>query len=96
MERLRRRLSERMGETSRLMTESGWELFCRPSGGMFLWARWPGIDDAQTLVDSAARQAVSLASGAVFTPEMAASPWIRINVTYADDARALNFLRSPV
>lgn len=96
VERLRRRLSERIGQTCQLMAESGWELFCRPSGGMFVWARWPGVDDAAILVEHAAKKGVSLGSGAVFTPEMTISPWVRINVTYADDPRAHAFLSSPL
>lgn len=95
VERLRRRLGERIGQTCQLMADSGWVLFCRPTGGMFVWARWPGVADAAILVEHAAKKGVSLGSGAVFTPEMTISPWVRINVTYGDDPRADAFLRLP-
>lgn len=96
VERLRRRLESRLSETVRMMTGVGWQLFARPAGGMFLWARWPSVDDASVLVKSAANSDVSFSPGSVFIPDMTVCPWLRINVTYADDPRAQTFLKKPI
>jgi DNA-binding transcriptional MocR family regulator len=95
VERLRRRLEGQQAETCRLLDAAGWELFCRPAGGMFVWARLPGIDDSAELVARAAGRGISFSAGSVFTPDLAACPWLRINVTYASDSRAKAFLASP-
>ncbi len=96
VERLRRRLARQLAVTSRMLTGAGWQLFHRPAGGTFLWARWPCVDDGTTLVERAAASGVSFSPGSVFTPDMAVCPWLRINVTYADNPRAQAFLNSPV
>lgn len=96
VERLRRRLDRQLAQASRVLTTAGWQLFCRPSGGMFLWARWPGVEDATELVTRAAARGVSFSAGSVFTPDLAVCPWLRINVSYVDDPRAMAFLTKPI
>ncbi len=96
VERLRRRVEQQLAETSELVTHAGWELFFRPSSGMFLWARWPSVEDAADLVSAAATRGVSFTPGSIFTPDVSSCPWLRINVTYADDPRAKAFLQTPV
>lgn len=96
VERLRRRLERQLADTYRFVEEAGWKVFCRPSGGMFLWARLPTVTDATELVTYAAEGGVKLSPGSVFTPDMSVSPWLRINVTYVDDPRARAFLKAPI
>ena len=96
VERLRRRVERQLAQTSELVTHAGWQLFFRPSAGMFLWARWPTVEDAADLVCAAQTRGVSFSPGAIFTPDNATCPWLRINVTYADDPRAKAFLQAPV
>jgi DNA-binding transcriptional MocR family regulator len=62
---------------------------------MFLWIRWPTVDDASTLVQRAAALGVNLSPGSVFTSDLSVCAWLRINVTYADDPRASAFLNAP-
>jgi histidinol-phosphate/aromatic aminotransferase/cobyric acid decarboxylase-like protein len=38
----------------------GMQLFVEPEAGMFLWARFPNVDDALTLTDSAAKNGTLL------------------------------------
>jgi DNA-binding transcriptional MocR family regulator len=94
-ERLRQRLERQVARACRLVEGAGWRLFCRPAGGMFLWARVPGVDDSATLVAAAARRGVSFSPGSVFTPDAAACPWLRINAAHLDDPRAKAFLAAP-
>lgn len=95
VERLRRRIGQQLVDTSQLLISAGWQLFCRPNGGMFLWARLPGVEDAVELVKRSAARGVSFSPGAVFTPEGSVCPWLRVNVAYADDPRARAFLQAP-
>lgn len=95
LERLRRRLELQMTKTLSLLEGNGWCVFARPSGGMFIWARRPDISDSSVIVAAAKRRGISLSPGSVFTPDMDDCPWLRINVTYASDPRAIDFLSKP-
>lgn len=95
-ERLRIKLGEQMAATRHLLGEAGWEVFAEPAGGMFLWARYPGVDASARLVTRAARDGIRLSPGHTFLPQGTDSPWIRLNVAYARDPRATRFLGNPL
>ena len=61
----------------------GLELFAEPADGMFIWARFPHVEDSLTLAEAAQRDGIMLAPGAVFRPHLERSPWMRFNVTSA-------------
>lgn len=48
-------------------------------------ARFPGIDDWLSLAEQAQTQGLILAPGAVFRPDLQASPWLRFNIAICDD-----------
>jgi DNA-binding transcriptional MocR family regulator len=60
---------------------------------MFIWARFPQIEDALTLAEAAARDGIMLAPGAVFRPHLERSPWMRFNVAVCEDPRVQRWLR---
>lgn len=91
LERLRRRMSDALGTTTRTLEANGWQLFAPPAGGKFIWARVPHIDDPQQLIDCARACGVTIAPGSYFRPHGQPSPWIRINAAYAQDRRAQMF-----
>ncbi|MGN6667777.1 MAG: PLP-dependent aminotransferase family protein [Trinickia sp.] len=91
LERLRRRMTDALGATTRTLEAHGWQLFAPPVGGKFMWARLPHIDDSQMLFDCAAECGVKIAAGTYFRPHGEPSPWIRINAAYAQDPRAHAF-----
>ena len=91
LERLRRRMTDALGTTTRTLEAHGWQVFTPPVGGKFVWARVPHIDDSQTLIESAAACGVTIAAGSYFRPHGESSPWIRINAAYAQDPRAHAF-----
>jgi len=95
VERLRRRLDRQLVTTLRLMESAHWQIFARPTEGMFVWARRADVPDSSQLVRVAAKRGVSLSPGAVFTPDLAECPWLRINVSHATDKRATAFLMRP-
>ena len=91
------RLHERLGEARvnvmRAFERIGLELFVEPADGMFVWARFPHIDDSLTLAEASQRDGIMLAPGAVFRPHLERSPWMRFNVTACDDTRVQRWLQ---
>ncbi|MFW0757486.1 PLP-dependent aminotransferase family protein [Pseudomonas sp. H11T01] len=92
-QRLRQRLNKDMLATLQTLEDAEWEVFTRPAGGMFIWAR-PGLSDYAQVREQAGKCGVSLSSGVAFNPDGAPSNWLRINVAYANDPRALAFFRA--
>ena len=90
------RLHKRLGETRidviHAFERIGLQLFVEPDAGMFLWARFPHVEDAMTLTKSAAAHGIVIAPGAVFRPHLQPSPWMRFNVAICDDPRVHRWL----
>src|ERR1700737_3895023 len=78
------RLHERLGEARlnvvRAFERIGLELFAEPADGMFVWARFPHIDDSLSLAESSQHDGIMLAPGTVFRPHLERSPWLRFNL----------------
>ncbi|GGB45674.1 transcriptional regulator [Tistrella bauzanensis] len=91
-----RRLALRRAALLPRMAAAGWEIFTRPAGGMFVWARHRNVADADDLVQAAEARGIGLVSGAVFRPDLAPGPWLRINLAAAGDPVAQRFLDAPV
>ena len=68
------------------------EVFGQPQEGMFVWARFPHVDDSRTVVAAAERERLLLAPGYVFRPHLERSAYLRFNVTACNDARVLEWL----
>ncbi|MNO94638.1 aspartate aminotransferase [compost metagenome] len=90
-QRLRVRLGQHMARLLRQLEQWGWQVFCEPYGGMFVWARVPG-QGFTSLERLALAHAVLLTPGSAFDYQGANSDWLRINVAYGQDARAQAFL----
>jgi DNA-binding transcriptional MocR family regulator len=90
------RLYERLGEARLNVVRSferiGLELFVEPADGMFVWARFPHVEDALTLAEASQSDGIMLAPGTVFRPHLERSPWMRFNVTACDDLRVQRWL----
>ena len=91
------RLHERLGEARlnvvRDLEHIGMELFVEPADGMFVWARFPHIDDSLALAETAQRDGIMLAPGTVFRPHLERSSWMRFNVAVCEDTRVQSWLR---
>lgn len=92
VERLRTRLLDATGKTLRMLERSGFTIFAEPAGGMFVWAKARGLDDAARLASQAAAVDIMLAPGYAFRPQLQPSPYLRFNVAYAQDPRLEDFL----
>ena len=91
------RLHERLGEARRDVVRAferiGLELFVEPADGMFVWARFPHVEDALALAEGSQRDGIMLAPGTVFRPHLERSPWMRFNVTVCTDPRVQRWLQ---
>jgi len=92
-QRQRQRLSADRGAVLQVLEDAEWTVFGKPAGGLFIWARPPQGDYAG-LQHLAKRFGVLLSSRTAFSPSGAESDWLRINVAYARDPRALAFFRA--
>ncbi|WP_404992408.1 PLP-dependent aminotransferase family protein [Cupriavidus pauculus] len=91
VERLRVRTREVTADAVKILDQYGWEVFCEPAGGNFLWARPRGIEDSRELVALAETYGISLAPGHFFRPGGETSAWVRINSAYAGEERSRAF-----
>src|SRR5436190_16420183 len=93
LSRLRERLGDARLNVVRAFERIGLELFTEPGGGMFVWARFPHIDDSLALAEQAQRDGIMLAPGTVFRPHLERSPWLRFNVAVCEDTRVQLWLQ---
>lgn len=78
--------------TSRLLG-LGFELFCEPKAGLFVWARHPRLPDSAALALEAATQGILLGPGHLFdTDDAGPGPWFRFNVAFSLDDTLYEFL----
>ena len=87
VQRQRQRLSSGRLAVLQLLEDAEWEVFGKPTGGLFIWARSP-MSDFDKVRTQARRLGVLLSSKTAFNPSGEASDWQRINVAYACDPRA--------
>jgi DNA-binding transcriptional MocR family regulator len=94
------RLHDRLGEARlnvvRVLERIGLELFVQPTDGMFVWARFPHIEDSLALAEDSRRDGIMLAPGTIFRPHLERSPWMRFNVSICEDARVQRWLMRQV
>ena len=94
LERLRRRMRDALGSTIQTLEDTGWEIFDKPVGGKFVWARVPHVANAERLVECGAPLGVTVVPGNYFRPNMEVSPWTRIHIAFGNDPRAQTFFRA--
>ena len=68
--RLHKRLGESRLDVIQAFERIGLELFAEPESGMFLWARFPQVDNALALTKSASSHGIMIAPGVVFRPHL--------------------------
>jgi DNA-binding transcriptional MocR family regulator len=93
LSRLHERLDAARINVVHAFEEIGLEIFTEPHSGMFIWARFPQVEDALPLAEAAVRDGIMLAPGAVFRPHLERSPWMRFNVAVCEEPRVQRWLR---
>lgn len=91
---LRERLAQAHQRVAERLEQCGFELFCEPKAGMFLWARHPDIPNATELAYKAAEQDILLGPGHLFSTDLSPSPWLRFNVAFSEDPELWSFLQA--
>jgi DNA-binding transcriptional MocR family regulator len=94
VERLRARLGSAMQTSAEMLENCGFQLFCKPLGGKFLWIRHPRYENSEDIFQLAAQANIVVAPGKVFRTGLQPTPWFRINVGYGDAAPLEAFLSS--
>lgn len=93
VQRQRQRLNTDRAAALQALEDADWEVFGKPCGGLFIWARSTQSDPAR-LQHQAQSSGVRLCAPGAFSPTGEAGAWQRINVAYACDPRARQFFRS--
>ncbi|RON21463.1 MULTISPECIES: PLP-dependent aminotransferase family protein [Pseudomonas] len=93
VQRQRQRLSTGREAALQVLEDAEWEVFGKPAGGLFIWARSRKSDYAQVRTQ-ARRFGVLLSCPTAFSPTGKAHDWQRINVAYACDPRARAFFQA--
>ncbi|MDR8365184.1 PLP-dependent aminotransferase family protein [Pseudomonas sp. JL3] len=93
VQRQRQRLSTDREAALQILEDAEWEVFGKPVGGLFIWARSRNADYAQVRTQ-ARRYGVLLSCPTAFSPTGQAHDWQRINVAYACDPRARAFFQA--
>ncbi len=91
---LRERLAKAHEGAASQLLKTGFEIFCEPKAGIFLWARHPAIANASELAYQAAEQDILLGPGHLFSPDLQPSPWFRFNVAFCDEPAVFAFLHN--
>ncbi|WP_175829906.1 PLP-dependent aminotransferase family protein [Burkholderia cepacia] len=92
-EQLRDRLATAQERTCRRLESIGFEVFCEPRSGMFVWARPAGINcDSAELAVRAVDHKILLAPGNLFYATNPTSSWLRFNVAHCNFDRLYAFL----
>jgi DNA-binding transcriptional MocR family regulator len=93
LQRLSARLQEAQHTVCHGLEQAGMQLFLRPEGGPFVWARFEREDvDMRAVAQRAIDQGLLLAPGDLFRSDLRPTPWLRFNVGYADTPVLYRFL----
>ncbi|MGE6608087.1 PLP-dependent aminotransferase family protein [Halomonas sp. NPDC076908] len=91
-ERLRIKLSSQMTMALTMLKNAEWEIYTKPAGGMFVWAKPPAAITPDKLAELASQWKITLSPGHLFFADNQATPWLRLNVAYIQDPRAAHFI----
>lgn len=93
MEQLRYRLAAAQEKVCRQLEAAGFEIFCEPRAGMFVWARPAGLNlDSAKLAERALEKQIVLAPGNLFYSGNVKTGWLRFNVAHSNFDRLFAFL----
>jgi DNA-binding transcriptional MocR family regulator len=91
---VREKLAQAHQQAASGLLELGFELFCEPKAGMFLWAKHPDLPSAAELSYKAAENDIMLGPGHLFSTDLAPGAFLRFNVAYCTDGAVFSFLKA--
>lgn len=89
---LRERLALAHDSAAHRLQSLGFELYCEPREGMYLWARHPDLADSTVAVDAAARHGILLGLGRLFVVDDRPTGWLRFNVAFCEEEQLWQWL----
>ncbi|MDO5104104.1 MAG: PLP-dependent aminotransferase family protein [Lautropia sp.] len=89
---LRDRLKAAHERTLVRLGQLGFEVFCEPDEGLFLWARHPEMPNSAPVAREAAAHGIMLAPGQLFLVDSMPTDWMRFNVAFSEDEAIWHFL----
>ncbi|CUI96804.1 2-aminoadipate transaminase [Achromobacter kerstersii] len=95
--RTRERLAGAHTVVAEQMRQHGFDVYGRPQGGLFLWAKVAGewrARGANGLAELALKDGIWLAPGSYFEVDEADTPWVRFNVAYSEAPALWRFMRN--
>lgn len=92
LKRLRDRLKTAHARTLSRLGRLGFEVFCEPDEGLFLWARHPAVSNSAPMAREAAAHGIMLAPGQLFMVDSTPTGWMRFNVAFSEDEAIWAFL----
>ncbi|MGF6154459.1 PLP-dependent aminotransferase family protein [Pseudomonas fluorescens] len=93
VQRQRQRLRRDLAATLLVLEDADWEVFGKPAGGLYIWAR-PREHEPARVRTLAHSFGIVLSSRTAFSPSGETGDWLRINVAYASDPRAQAFFQA--
>ncbi|QIL80956.1 PLP-dependent aminotransferase family protein [Diaphorobacter sp. HDW4A] len=84
---LREQLAATHEKVALALLRLGFELYCEPREGMYLWAQHPQVADCMTMVADAAKEGILLGLGRLFVVDDQPTSWLRFNVAFSDNER---------
>ncbi|MBS1062192.1 PLP-dependent aminotransferase family protein [Gluconobacter wancherniae] len=96
LRKLRDKLAVARKNVESSLRTAGLEIFTRPEGGMFLWARFQNRVNPVEVSRKAAEQNIMLAPGFLFSPDQTPTPWLRFNASQMDNPRLFSFLSNAI
>jgi DNA-binding transcriptional MocR family regulator len=93
VEGMRAKLADAMGETVRRLSYAGLDIWTRPRGGIFVWARLPDSLDAADVARHALADNVVFAPGNVFSASQSAAGFLRFNVSQCNRPKVYEVLQ---
>ncbi|MBN3763006.1 PLP-dependent aminotransferase family protein [Burkholderia sp. Ac-20365] len=96
-EQLRDKLAAAQEKTCRRLEAVGFDIFCEPRSGMFVWAKPTGAErDSARLAELALKERILLAPGHLFFAGRAKTGWLRFNVAHCNFDRLFSFLEDNI
>jgi DNA-binding transcriptional MocR family regulator len=93
LESMRAKLADAMGDTIRRLGYAGLDIWTRPRGGIFVWARLPDSLDAADVARHALADSVVFAPGNVFSASQSAAGFLRFNVSQCNRPKVYDALQ---
>ncbi|MBB3811376.1 PLP-dependent aminotransferase family protein [Pseudochelatococcus contaminans] len=93
---LQQRLHDAHQEVEARLDALGFEVFCRPRAGLYIWARHERLSDSIDLVETALTRGIMLGPGQLFSVQGTTGGCIRFNVAHSLSPKLWDFMAAQI